>query len=319
MSPKRTARASRRFVLAALAVLGLLTTPVGQATAPFRLQPDNADRALNGVVDIHVHSLPDDRPRSIDAIEIAKLARSRGMRGIVLKNHNEPTASLAFIVRKEVPGLEVFGGIGLNRTVGGINVRAVEHMTLMTGGWGRFVWMPTGDAENQVRYSKQNRPFVSVSRGGELLPEVKDVIAVIAKNQLVLATGHSSAEEALMLVREGRRQGVQHMVITHPMLPVVNMSVPQMQEATKQGAFLEFIYLSIGGRNPQFKITDYATVMRQVGSEFCILSSDLGQVGDPVHTDGLAAFIAALRAQGFTEQEVDRMSKQNPARLLGLP
>jgi len=40
------------------------------------------------------------------------------MRGIVLKSHQDPTASLAYIVRKEVPGIEVFGGIALNRTVG---------------------------------------------------------------------------------------------------------------------------------------------------------------------------------------------------------
>ena len=43
------------------------------------------------------------------------------MRAIVLKNHYEPTASLAYIVRKEVPGIEIFGGISLDLTVGGVN------------------------------------------------------------------------------------------------------------------------------------------------------------------------------------------------------
>ena len=51
------------------------------------------------------------------------------MRGIVLKNHFDPTATLAYTVRRQVPGFETFGGIVLNRTVGGINARAVEHMT----------------------------------------------------------------------------------------------------------------------------------------------------------------------------------------------
>ncbi len=56
------------------------------------------------------------------------------MRGLVLKNHYEPTASLAYIVRKEVPGIEVFGGIDLNLSVGGMNPIAVEHMAAITGG-----------------------------------------------------------------------------------------------------------------------------------------------------------------------------------------
>ena len=196
---------------------------------------------LAGAIDIHVHHLPDDRPRSIDAIDVAKLASSRGMRAIVLKNHYESTAGIAYLVRKVVPGMEVFGGIDLNLTVGGINPAAVEHMTRVTGGWGRIVWMPTFDAENQVRYSKENRPFVSVSRDGELLPAVKQVIALIAKHGLVLATGHSAPAEGLMLLREGRRQGVQHMVVTHAMNPPVLMDVPQMQEAAKLGAFIEFV------------------------------------------------------------------------------
>src|SRR4051794_38668908 len=195
-------------------------------------------QSLNGVVDIHVHSDPDSVPRSIDAIDIAKLAKSRGIRGLVLKNHYEPTASLAYLVRKEVPGIEIFGGIALNRTVGGVNPAAVDRMTKVKGGWGRVVWMPTFDAENQVRVSKENRPFVSVSKGGALLPEVKEVIGIIAKNNLTLATGHSSAEEVLMLIREAKRQGVQRIVVTHAMLTPVLMSVPQMKEAVKLGAKL---------------------------------------------------------------------------------
>src|SRR6202047_2071676 len=133
-------------------------------------------QSLTGVIDIHAHHDPDSVPRSIDAIDLAKLAKARGMRGLVLKNHYEPTASLAYIVRKIVPGIEIFGGIDLNRTVGGVNPAAVERMTMVKGGYGRVVWMPTFDAENQVRYSKENRPFVAVSKDGALLPEVKQVI-----------------------------------------------------------------------------------------------------------------------------------------------
>src|SRR6266699_1401346 len=107
-------------------------------------------QSLNGVVDIHVHSDPDSLPRSIDAIDAAKLARARGIRALVLKNHYEPTASLAYLVRKEVPGIELFGGISLDLTVGGVNPAAVEWMTKVKGGYGRVVWMPTFDSEHQA-------------------------------------------------------------------------------------------------------------------------------------------------------------------------
>ena len=105
------------------------------------------------------------RHRSIDAIDLARLAKSRGMRVLVFKNHKELTAALAYLVHKEVPGIEVFGGIGLDLEVGGLNAAAVEWMTKMTGGYGRVVGFPTYDAEAQVKRSGQNRPFVSVVNG----------------------------------------------------------------------------------------------------------------------------------------------------------
>ena len=278
----------------------------------------DVDRVLKGAIDIHVHAAPDSTERSIDSIDVAKLAKARGMRAIVLKSHYEPTATMAYIVRKEVPGIEVFGGIDLNLTVGGMNAVAVEHMTQVAGGYGRLVWMSTFDAENQVRYSKENRPFVRVSKDGALVPEVKDVIAVIAKHNLVLATGHVSPEEGLMLVREGRRQGVRHMVVTHAMMQPVLMNVDQMRQAAKEGAFVEFVAGSIAGRGGQAKVDSYADAMRKVGLDSCILASDLGQKNNALPPDGLGAFLLALRARGFTDAELDRISKQNPAQLLDL-
>ena len=122
-----------------------------------------------------------------------------------------------------------------------------------------------------------------------------------------------------MLVREGRRQGVQHMVVTHAMKDPVLMDIPQMQEAAKLGAFIEFAGGSLAADNGGAGIDGYAEAIRRVGPEFCILSSDLGQVRNALPPDGFGALLLAMRARGFTEQEVDRMSKHNPARLLGLP
>src|ERR1700686_4232519 len=240
------------------------------------LQPQ-VNRRLEGVIDVHVHSLPDSEPWTMDGIEVAKLAKASGMRGLVLKTHWEPTATLASLTRKEVAGLEVFGGICLSRAVGGINPAAVEEMVKMTGGWGRVVWMPTLDAENVRRSAGSDLPFTSVSRNGELLPEVKRVLAVIARNKLVLATGHSSPEEDLMLVREGRRLGVEHMIVTHPMSASVKMNVAQMQEAAKTGAFLEMVYLptitsAAAKRQALFSVADVASNIRKVGAGSVILS-----------------------------------------------
>jgi len=286
---------------------GLLASATGAQTKP-----------LDGVIDIHAHTAPDSVDRSIDSIDLAKLAESRGMRAIVLKNHYEPTASVAYLVHKVVPGIEVFGGIDLNLSVGGMNPAAVEKMALTTGHLGRLVWMSTFDAHAQVVASKQDRTYVAVSRNGELLPETKSVIAMIAKYNLVMATGHNSPEEDLQLIQEARRQGVAHIVVTHPMMTAIHMSISEMRQAASLGAYLEFVYNGLIGAGKEFDFADYAKAIRAVGVDHCILSSDMGQPGNPLHPDGLQLFFEGLRKQGFSQTEIDQMAKENPARLLGL-
>jgi len=275
---------------------------------------------LHGIVDIHAHSDPDSVPRSIDALEAARLAKQEGMRALLLKNHFAPTAQLAYIVSRAVEGIECYGGIVLNRPVGGVNPAAVEQLARFKGGRGRVVWMPTFDAENQVRVSGEKRPYVSVSRNGQLLPEVREVIAIIAREKLTLATGHSSPQEGLMLLREGRKAGVTRMVVTHAMLSPVSMSLDQQKEATKLGAYLEFVYNALlpsaGDKHPTFP--DYVKAIHATGAEYCILSSDLGQAVNPVHTVGWKAYLEGLRQAGITQAEIDLMARRNPARLLGL-
>ena len=304
----------REIGIAVLLVASAAASAIGFAQGA----PPATTAALTGAIDVHVHSYPDDRPRSIHAIDVAKLSQTRGMRAIVLKNHWESTAGMAYLVRQVVPGIEVFGGIALNRTVGGINAAAVDHMARVTGGFGRIVWMPTFDAENQVRVSKESRPFVSVSKNGELLPDVKTVIGVIAKHNLVLATGHSAPAEGLMLLREGKQQGVRQMIVTHAIQTPVLMNVAQMKEAASLGAFIEFVGGNPEGQGAAARLDGIADAIRQVGVASSILSSDLGQQGNPLPPDGFGAFIQALRARGFSDRDLDVMSKQNPAKLLGL-
>ena len=272
---------------------------------------------MAGTIDIHVHADPDSAPRVMDGLEIAALARSKGMRGIVLKNHYESTAGLAYLARKAAPGLEVFGGIDLNLTVGGLNVFAVEQMTGVVGAWGRIVWMPTFDAENQVRYSKETRPYVSVARDGVLLPETRALIATVAKHQLTLATGHLSPEEGLLVLAEARRQGVLRTLVTHATTAPVLMSLEQIKRATDLGAYIELVGGSVSPATAS-RLDQLAETIRQVGPQFCILSSDLGRQGNPLPTDGFAALLGAMRSRGFTDQELGLMTRVNPARVLGL-
>lgn len=274
---------------------------------------------LEGVIDVHCHCGPDSIRRNVDAIELAEMALAQGMRGVVLKNHFEPTASLAYMVRKQVPKMATFGGITLNLASGGMNADAVEHMALVDGGWGRFVWMGSLDTESHLRYFGQERPCVPVSQDGCLLPKVKAVLAVLAKHQqLVLATGHCSANEALLLVREARKLGIRKILVTHAMMAPTHLPVSAMCEAADLGAFIEFVYNGLIGVHKEFEPRDYAAAIRSIGAERCILASDLGQAANPPHPEGLASFFSAMHKEGFLDGEMDHMTKRNPAQLLGL-
>jgi hypothetical protein len=107
------------------------------------------DEILAGVIDFHCHTGPDALPRSISDLELARLAKLAGMKGLVLKNHYTMTADRAALVMREVEGIEVFGGIVLNRSVGGLNAEAIRRMIQFEGRRGRVVWLPTFDGQNR--------------------------------------------------------------------------------------------------------------------------------------------------------------------------
>lgn len=278
--------------------------------------------SLKGAIDIHVHQAPDSVKRAIDADDLARLAKRMGMRGMVMKNHWEPTASLAFMVRKIVPGFEVFGGVTQDLAVGGINLEAVKHMAATTGGYGRVVWLPTFDNDTPAKRAK-NLPRVPVAENGKLLPGVIDLIAWIGQHPpLMLETGHISPEEGLMVIAEAKARGVQHIVVTHAM--DMGWTVPQMQEAARQGAYLEFVYHSTLPQGPKqdAKLDAYASAMRAVGPDHCIMATDLGDVPPgthyPLEPQGFLDFMQAMAARGISVADIDAMSKTNPARVLSL-
>jgi hypothetical protein len=260
-----------------------------------------------------------------------RFARTQGIRGFVLKNHYGTTDDLAYLLRKDMPGLEAIGSIVMNRWGGGINVPKVEYMaTMIKDRPARMVWLPTYESENSVRRSRNpNGPFVAVTKNGEVLPDVKQVLGIIAKYDMTLATGHLSAVEDLLVLHEASKAGVKHMVVTHPMDGGIAMSEAQLKEAATLGAYLEFDFRNIltgkterpmrygpiaGGRVEMIhRLGPEHVVIDEFWSKCCEKPREYGGPAE------IAEWVKAMNAQGFTNRDLDIMTKDNPARVLGLP
>ena len=229
-----------------------------------------------------------------------------------------------------------FGRFALNTTVGGLNPAAVLQFAHIAGGYGRIVEMPTRDVDNGRAPATETRPWVapweklfpgrpthiSTSKNGELLPEAKAMITMLATAttssgaRLVLATGHAADDDHELLAREARRQNVT-VVLTHP----DRMAPARLHALAALGAFIE-VNASVGPAHGQDADTWAAKAverMRGIGVEQVVMGSDAGQTDRPLPGDELAMAAKALRAHGFTEAELDKIFKENPARLLGLP
>jgi hypothetical protein len=321
-----------------LAVILVAALACGGTARLHAAQPGKGfDPVIRGAIDLHSHLDPDGfgpghNGRALDVMDMAKLAQDAGMRGFVIKMHYDQTADDAYLVRKQFPGLEVLGGIGTNFATGGLNPAAIRQMADVKGGFGRVVWMPTWDAKHYVEHHGNDRPFITVAKNGQLLPETRAVISTIAqvngktrgsKGNLVVATGHNSPEEVLLMVKEARDLGLQ-VLVTHPLLESVGMSLEQMQQAVKMGAYLEFV--SAFTLNEKTTL-EYVEAIRKIGPQYCIVSSDRGQGhGEEGHdkpapspVDALSEAAQVLRKHGFGDADLALMFRTNPAKILGLP
>jgi len=289
--------------------------------------PPPAVSPIRGLIDFHTHAAPDVFGRAVDDDELAALAAARQMEAVVFKNHVALTADRAWLVRKHVPGIKVFGGITLNGAVGGINPQAVEWMWRMQGGHGRVVWFPTFDADNHVRRAGTAPSGIRVvDEKGAVLPAAREVLRVCARERLVVQTGHAAAEEALALIAAAREEGCDRIVVTHAQFDVVGMTEAQMKKAAAMGAKIELCALLMltGPEAPlewmrhaaRVPVADTAARIKAVGARHFVLGTDLGQTGNPTPADGLQMFVAALEAAGVTRDQIQTMGREVPGALL---
>lgn len=260
---------------------------------------------LTGVIDLHIHTAPDVRPRSLTDLEAARQARDADMQAILIKSHVTCTADRAQIAEGAVSGVRVFGGLVLNEQVGDLNPAAVEAAVALGAA---VVWLPT--------FGGQPRPGTTVlGADGELKPVVREIISLVRDADRVLATGHIGFQESLAVVAVAQDMGLPRVLITHPEWSGLNLTTEQLRALAGEGVFFEHCYLN--GRD-QAGLQRIADQIRAVGVECTVLTTDLGQAGNPLPVEGMRAYIAGLLGLGFTPADIGRMAGENPALLLGL-
>lgn len=268
---------------------------------------------------MHVHHGPDARvERRADALQVARQAQEVGMRAIVLKSHEYPTAPLAYIVNQVIPNIAVFGSISLDLDVGGLNTYALETSAKLGA---KVVWMPTLTSDNDMRKRNLAEKGITILDGeGKLFPVVVEILDIVKSYQMVLATGHLSVSEAFALVDEARSKGVSKMVITHPLSERLGayLSLEEQSQMAEKGAFVEHCFnltMPLAGRLNPMRIVE---AVRAVGAEHCIMSTDFGQAHNPTPAEGMRMMIATMLRCGLTEKEMELVVKVNPAKLLSL-
>ena len=301
------------------------------------LTPSEHGRALvRGAVDYHVHVAPDFVSRRISDIDLANRCLETGQAGFGLKSHYSSTAERARVVAAAVPGVVVLGTITLNRSVGGLNPLAVEVAARQGA---RVVWFPTVSAVNEqqevlrpgahekvpvwVAFELSLReaglscePVPVLDDRGVLLPAALEVLDVIARNGLVLCTGHLGRDEIFRVVEAAADRGIRDVVVTHPEFPSQSIDPGDQVELARMGAVMERAFTTPYTGKVSWDRVFEAT--RAVGPERTVWATDLGQNANPPVEDGLALMAEEFLGAGFTDEEIRTMAVSNTRRVAGL-
>lgn len=291
------------------------------------LNVDSRSKALlQGAIDTHIHTAPDIYPRSVTVVEAAQNGQAAGMRAILVKSHCTDTSDRAELTR-QLTGFPVFGGVVLNYPVGGLNIHAVRE-SIRQGA--KQIWMPSTSARSflqeaeSVPHLAKTLPLgvegiTILQKNGQLVPEIKPILALIAEHDIALASSHVYPAEALVLLKAAREAGIRRITITHPHASFLGYTVEQMIEMARMGGLLEFhfAFTTKAVRDP-LSVADLAKNIRAIGPDHCILATDGGQAVNPPPHEMLRLFIAGMLEAGFSEDEIQTMTKRNPGWILGL-
>ncbi|MEJ2718067.1 MAG: DUF6282 family protein, partial [Deltaproteobacteria bacterium] len=258
-----------------------------------------------------------------------------GMRVLAIKDHNTITADRAALVHAMLgDDVLVLGTIVLNYSLGGFNPEAVEK-ALDLGA--RIVFMPSADACLTIEKvhvtgetpwllpivkRKDPREGMSVlnewPNGDRVIPEVQEILRLIAEKDAVLDTCHLSAHECHHLIDAAKAAGVKRIVVTHPNCSVNPMTIDEQKELAAKGAYLSYAFLPCMPLFDRQHPMEIAKMMTSVGLDRCLLFSDFGQIVNPPSVEGYKMFLASLLAVGLTPEDLTKAASENPARLLGL-
>ena len=287
---------------------------------------------LKDAYDLHVHSAPDVLPRKMDDIEMAQRIIAAGMKGYAIKSHYFCTAERAQTIRELYPLCNVIGTITLNSSVGGINPMAVE-MAARAGA--KLVWFPTVDSEHELEHLARNAsgklpywaqikqqmkdegivsPTICILKNDKLRDEVFNILDIIARFNMILATSHISKAETFALVRAAKDRKVGRIIITHVDFPSTFYSVEEQKELVRQGAFVEHCYTTPATGKVAWEIV--IDQIRAIGPERVVLTTDLGQATGVFPDEGLALFAEKLVGNGFSDVDVKKMMAGNPSSLV---
>ena len=293
----------------------------------------NDNEVLKGAYDLHVHTAPDVMDRSIDDIDLAKLMKSKGMGGFVIKSHHSTSYGRATLVRKMVPGVNVFGGIALNNPMGGLNPQAVDTAGRMGA---KIIWMPTVDADNEkgkfLDTSNKKLPYwaniqrelynkgmlrdpISVKdENGKIKNEVDEIIELIVDYNMILATGHLSPKDSIDVIKRAHDKGLKKIIVTHPEFPTTMFTMEQQKDLLKYDVYFERCYTT-----PATGKVEWDYVLNEVkttGAKNNILSTDLGQPAALLPPDGYKKFVEFFVENGMSADEIIQMTSKNQEKLL---
>ena len=290
------------------------------------------DGLLVGAIDPHVHTGPSIAARALDHLEYAQQASKAGFAAIVTKDHDYSGVMTAALISKHHPELKtkIYSGIALNNVVGGLNPYAVEHTAAMGG---KIVWLPTLTAENHFRWEKTANwvhpastskirpasPVPVLNPDKTVRDDMKEILDVVAKNNMTLASGHLHVSETWIVFEEAKKRGVTRLILTHPE-DIVDASLNDVKGIASMGAYVEHslcMFLE-GCKFKSCEAEDLKKHIEAAGVDRTIMCSDLGQVGtfDPI--DGIRRGIKLCIDFGYSDAEIRKMVSTNTAHVLGI-